>query len=80
MAECIQTLEKELADIRAESDAMRAKWQSEKDTIANLGSLKQQIEDIYLESAAEIDALLDEYGVPRVAASSPPMPREDDDD
>lgn len=47
--ERVADLEKELADIRAESDAMRAKWQSEKDTIANLGSLKQQIEDVKIQ-------------------------------
>ncbi len=43
--ERLSDLEKELADIRAESDAKRARWQAEKDIIADLGSLKQKIED-----------------------------------
>jgi ATP-dependent Clp protease ATP-binding subunit ClpB len=41
----LEILEKELADIRAESDAMRARWDREKEAISKLGSLKQEIED-----------------------------------
>lgn len=44
------------------------------------GDWKNQIEEIYAARSDEIEALLDEYGVPRVAASSPPLPRQDDDD
>ncbi|WP_406671300.1 ATP-dependent chaperone ClpB [Methanolobus sp. ZRKC4] len=43
--ERLEMLEKELADIRAESDALRARWNTEKETISKLGSLKQQIEE-----------------------------------
>ena len=43
--ERLENLQKELADIRAQSDATRAQWQSEKDAIAKLSSLKEQIED-----------------------------------
>ncbi|MHC1577033.1 MAG: AAA family ATPase, partial [Methanosarcinaceae archaeon] len=43
--ERLENLTKELADIRSESDAVRARWESEKNIIANLGSLKEQIED-----------------------------------
>ncbi len=43
--ERLENLTKELADIRSESDAMRARWESEKNIISNLGSLKEQIED-----------------------------------
>jgi ATP-dependent Clp protease ATP-binding subunit ClpB len=43
--ERLETLEKELADIRAESDATRARWDREKETIANLNALKQEIEE-----------------------------------
>jgi ATP-dependent Clp protease ATP-binding subunit ClpB len=44
--ERLENLQKELADIRAQSDAMRAQWQTEKETISKLSSLKQQIEDV----------------------------------
>ncbi|TGC08317.1 ATP-dependent chaperone ClpB [Methanolobus halotolerans] len=43
--ERLEALEKELADIRAESDALRARWNTEKEAISKLGSLKQQIEE-----------------------------------
>ena len=43
--ERLEDLEKELAEIRADSDAMRAQWQNEKEAIAKLRSLKEQIED-----------------------------------
>ncbi|MDY0386810.1 MAG: ATP-dependent chaperone ClpB [Methanolobus sp.] len=41
----LEDLDKELADIRAESDAMRAKWNHEKEAISKLGALKQEIEE-----------------------------------
>ncbi|ODV48936.1 ATP-dependent Clp protease ATP-binding subunit ClpB [Methanohalophilus euhalobius] len=43
--ERLQSLEKEISEIRAESDAMRTRWENEKATIAKLNSLKEQIDD-----------------------------------
>ena len=37
-------IEKELADLRAESDALKARWQAEKQSIQRLGALREQIE------------------------------------
>ena len=37
-------IEKELADLRAESDALKARWQHEKQSIQRLGALREQIE------------------------------------
>ncbi|RXG33592.1 ATP-dependent chaperone ClpB [Methanohalophilus sp. WG1-DM] len=43
--ERLQSLEKEISEIRAESDAMRTRWENEKATIAKLNRLKEQIDD-----------------------------------
>lgn len=43
--ERLQSLEKEISEIRAESDAMRTRWENEKATIAKLNSIKEQIDD-----------------------------------
>ncbi|WP_129597285.1 ATP-dependent chaperone ClpB [Methanohalophilus profundi] len=43
--ERMQNLEKEISEIRAESDAMRTRWENEKATIAKLNSIKEQIDD-----------------------------------
>ncbi|MFN7999028.1 MAG: ATP-dependent chaperone ClpB [Bryobacteraceae bacterium] len=45
----LQKLEKELADLRAEGDALKARWQSEKQTVQRLRSLREQIEQTKLE-------------------------------
>jgi ATP-dependent Clp protease ATP-binding subunit ClpB len=37
-------IEKELADLRAESDALKARWQAEKQSIQRVSSLREQIE------------------------------------
>jgi ATP-dependent Clp protease ATP-binding subunit ClpB len=37
-------LEKELADLRAEGDALQARWQMEKQTVQRLSALREQIE------------------------------------
>ena len=37
-------LEKELADLRAEGDALHARWQTEKESVQRLGALREQIE------------------------------------
>ena len=42
-------LEKELADLKAESDALKAQWQNEKDSVARLRGLRQQLEQTRLE-------------------------------
>src|SRR5207245_3842639 len=42
--ERLSKLEKELADLKAEADALRAQWQAEKQAIQQLRSLREQIE------------------------------------
>ncbi|MCL2139379.1 MAG: ATP-dependent chaperone ClpB [Treponema sp.] len=44
-------LEKEIADISSERDAMKARWESEKKDIQNIRRLKQQIEELNNEEA-----------------------------
>jgi ATP-dependent Clp protease ATP-binding subunit ClpB len=46
-----QKLEKEIADLTAERDAMRARWESERKDIQELRQLKQQIEELKIEEA-----------------------------
>jgi len=46
-----QKLEKEIADLTAERDAMRARWESERKDIQELRLLKQQIEELKIEEA-----------------------------
>ncbi|MCA1950600.1 MAG: ATP-dependent chaperone ClpB [Treponema sp.] len=46
-----QKLEKEIADLAAERDAMRARWESERKDIQELRLLKQQIEELKIEEA-----------------------------
>jgi len=41
-------IEKELADLRAESDALKARWQAEKQSVQRLGTLREQIEQTKL--------------------------------
>ncbi len=42
-------IEKELADLQAEADALQARWQTEKKAVAHLRSLREQIEQTKLE-------------------------------
>ena len=42
--ERLEKLEKELADLKAEADALKARWQSEKQGVQRLRSLREQIE------------------------------------
>jgi len=42
-------LEKELADLKAESDALTARWQSEKNAVQKLRQLREQVEQTKLE-------------------------------
>lgn len=46
-----QKLEKEIADLTAERDAMRARWESERKDIQELRLLKQSIEELKIEEA-----------------------------
>jgi ATP-dependent Clp protease ATP-binding subunit ClpB len=46
-----QKLEKEIADLTAERDAMRARWESERKDIQELRLLKQKIEELKIEEA-----------------------------
>ncbi|MDD2694611.1 MAG: ATP-dependent chaperone ClpB [Anaerolineales bacterium] len=47
--ERLERLEKELADLHERSSELRARWQSEKEAISHLQSLKEQIEQTRLE-------------------------------
>ena len=46
-------VEKELAGIREQSNALKAKWKQEKDVIARARALKEKLEQLKLEEAAE---------------------------
>jgi ATP-dependent Clp protease ATP-binding subunit ClpB len=45
----LQRLEKELADIKAEADALRAQWENEKKAVHQLSGLREQIEQTKIE-------------------------------
>jgi ATP-dependent Clp protease ATP-binding subunit ClpB len=47
--ERLAKLEKELANLRAESDAMKAKWQTEKRAVQRLRSLREQIDQVKID-------------------------------
>ena len=49
--ERLQKLEKELANLKAESDALMAQWQAEKDAVQRLRALREQVEQIKVEIA-----------------------------
>jgi ATP-dependent Clp protease ATP-binding subunit ClpB len=40
----LEKLEKELADLKSQADSLKAQWQAEKDTVGQLNSLREQIE------------------------------------
>jgi ATP-dependent Clp protease ATP-binding subunit ClpB len=42
-------IEKELADLRADSDALKARWQAEKDTVAKARALREQLEHVKID-------------------------------
>ena len=46
-------VEKELAGIREQSNALKAKWKQEKDVIAKARALKEKLEQLKIEEAAE---------------------------
>jgi ATP-dependent Clp protease ATP-binding subunit ClpB len=49
--ERLSKLEKELANLKAESDALMAQWQAEKDSVQRLRALREQVEQIKVEIA-----------------------------
>jgi ATP-dependent Clp protease ATP-binding subunit ClpB len=46
----LEELRKELADLKAEADAMRAQWESERQALREVQALRQEIEQVRLES------------------------------
>src|SRR5574338_523804 len=61
--ERLSRLEKELADLRAEGDALKARWQAEKDSVQKLRSLREQLEQTKL----DIDRAERNYDLNRAA-------------
>jgi ATP-dependent Clp protease ATP-binding subunit ClpB len=59
----LKKLEKELADLRAESDALTARWQSEKQAVVRLQQLKRHVE----ETKTEIEQAQRQYDLNRAA-------------
>jgi ATP-dependent Clp protease ATP-binding subunit ClpB len=59
----LQRLEKELADIKAQADALRAQWQAEKDKVQGLRKIREEIEQTKL----EIDKAEREYDLNKAA-------------
>jgi ATP-dependent Clp protease ATP-binding subunit ClpB len=51
--ERLAAIDKELAEIREKSNALKAKWKQEKDVIARTRALKEKIEQLKLEEQAE---------------------------
>ncbi|MFI5102083.1 MAG: ATP-dependent chaperone ClpB [Terriglobales bacterium] len=51
--ERLANVEKELAGIREQSNALKAKWKQEKDVIARARALKEKLEQLKIEEAAE---------------------------
>ena len=51
--ERLALVEKELADIREESNALKAKWKQEKDLIAKARALKEKLEQLKVEEQTE---------------------------
>src|ERR1700726_1426128 len=52
--ERLAVIEKELAEIREKSNTLKAKWKKEKDAIARIRALKEQIEKLRVEEQAEL--------------------------
>jgi len=59
----LEKLEKELSDLRADTDGMRARWEVEKSAIARLRELRRRIE----ETKVEIEKAERQYDLNRVA-------------
>src|SRR6201993_2774968 len=52
--ERLSVIEKELAEIRERSNTLKANWKKEKDAIARIRALKEQIEKLKVEEQAEL--------------------------
>ena len=61
--ERLRKLEKELADLKAQGDALKARWQAEKQAVQRLRSLREQIEHTKI----EIEKAEREYDLNRAA-------------
>src|SRR5262249_45902389 len=61
--ERLAKIEKDLGDLRAKGDSLKAQWQAEKQTVNRLRSLRQEIE----ETKREIDKAEREYDLNRAA-------------
>ncbi|MBA1343581.1 MAG: ATP-dependent Clp protease ATP-binding subunit ClpX [ANME-2 cluster archaeon] len=61
--ERLDHLERELADLRSDSDSMNAQWQSEKDAISKMREVKREIEDVKV----QIELAEREYDLGRAA-------------
>jgi ATP-dependent Clp protease ATP-binding subunit ClpB len=59
----LEKLEKELADLKAEADAMRARWQAEKQAVSQLQALREQIE----QTKTDIERAERQYDLNRAA-------------
>ena len=59
----LERIEHELANLRAETDGIKARWQAEKDAVQKLRSLRQQIET----TKAEIEQAERQYDLSRAA-------------
>jgi ATP-dependent Clp protease ATP-binding subunit ClpB len=59
----LQKLEKELADLRANSDALKARWQAEKQAVQQLRDLREQIE----QTKVDIERAERQYDLNRAA-------------
>ena len=61
--ERLAKIEKELADLRTEADALKARWQTEKEAVGRLRSLREQIE----RTRVEIEQAERQYDLNRAA-------------
>ncbi|MGB9791835.1 MAG: ATP-dependent chaperone ClpB [Thermacetogeniaceae bacterium] len=61
--ERLRHIQKELAELRSEADAMKARWQAEKEVIARIRDIKRQID----ETRIEIEKAEREYDLNRMA-------------
>jgi ATP-dependent Clp protease ATP-binding subunit ClpB len=59
----LEKLEKELADLRSQADALKARWQAEKQAVGRLRALREQIE----QTKIEIEKAEREYDLNRAA-------------
>ncbi len=58
--ERLESIEKEIAELREKSDQLKAKWQKEKETIQLIRRLKEEIDQLHIEEAqAEREGNLD---------------------